>query len=287
MPDFLSHSQLSTLRECGEQYRLKYVEHAERRPYTAMLGGTMAHAATEAIDLALLAGTTEPDSLRTAARSMAEEAELLERAKIKEKTPDFIEPDTWISDRNGRGKARQNLEWFKKTALPNAIDNYINWRENHPELAIYDIPGYGPAIEYNFELHLGTRILRGAIDRIFQHRETGACVITDLKNGAKPKTTVQLGTYSVAMRQAVPEGHWQWGAYLYGLKHDPSGKSTGKMMLTPPVDLFYWTETRLNAFHRNAVMVLDRELFIPNPGSNCERCPFAHGPCDYAQVAAI
>lgn len=289
MPEFLSHSQLQTLKDCGEQYRLKYVEHAEARPYTAMVGGTMTHAGTEQIDVQILAGVTDPEQLFTAGHAMAMGALEHELEQVAKRSPNYTDPSTWIVDGRGRSKAGQNLEWYKTVALVNGLHNYIDWRLNRqPDLVPMEIEGFGPAIEYPFELKLGSRIVRGKIDRIFWHRVTKVPLIVDLKNGGKPKNHSQLGIYSLAMRQRFPEGYWRWGAYVYGLKYNtqPDKKSAPQMHESLPVDLDYWTEARVKASNRFAVMVMDHGYFIPNPGDQCERCPFAH-LCDYAAATSI
>lgn len=48
--DYLSPSQISSLLNCGEQFRLQRVEKAPSRPMWGGIGGTAVHELTEHLD---------------------------------------------------------------------------------------------------------------------------------------------------------------------------------------------------------------------------------------------
>ena len=280
-PRYLSHSQLSTLRDCGEQYRLRYTERLERQPMTAAVGGTIIHAVSETIDQHLLQGVNDAPTLKDAASAEAQLVLDRELAYVAEHSPSFTDPSTWLSF----GKSGyQNLSFYMLEAVPAAIDNFIAWRAKTPNLVPLHIPNFGPAIEWPFVVAYMGRELRGVIDRIYQDVNTGVCVIVDIKSGAKPKNLSQLGRYGYAVRaQDNPVlSKVRWGSYLYNLRR-PSGDRV-KPTYMSPVDLNWWTDQRLERYDSAAISMVEQGLFVPNPGEACFMCTLKHH-CDFIEAS--
>lgn len=272
-PAHRSYSQLSTLRNCGEQYRLTRVEKIAERPSVPAVVGRVIHTATEFIDHALLADpsvdpTTEALSVADRELDAAVQVEAVHN-------PEFADPDSW--KRYGRATVEkprgEDLDWFRDHGIPAAILAYYEWRQASG-LELLDIPGFGPAIEVPFELYIGDQLIQGFIDRIFQR--DGTPCLTDLKSGLKPKTSEQLGIY----RHAVLRGlglDIQYGVYVYALK-------TGTAKITPPIDLRWWTEERLARIYVDGSKLIEQGIYLPAPGDNCFRCGVAYA-CDFSQAA--
>ncbi len=290
MPDFLSHSQLQTLKDCGEKYRLKYIERAQPQPSAAAIGGTAIHAATDAIDRMILIGHNDYEELARAGAWEANNSIGDSLQEVQEKSPDYVDPATWHT--YGRWTRQwphgQDLAWFQKVAIPAGINNYIRWRSTTVDLVPWDAPDFGPAIELPFETTIFDRPVHGKIDRIFQSTSNGALVLLDIKNGPKPKNSAQLGTYANAMRTAYPDLTFRWGTFLTGLKYDPNNPKlkTKAAKLTLPIDLDYWTEDRLARANVHAIFAIENGIFIPNPGEQCQHCTFTKS-CDFYQAALV
>lgn len=280
----LSFSQLDTVGTCGEKYRLRYVEREriQQQPSAAAIGGTVSHALADEIDRQLLAGAAWDDLPELAAKCAADVL-ATEIARAIEKSPDFADITTWhtYGRKSKQWPTAQNVDWFEAVAIPAAIGNYIEWRKAADFLTIYEIPGFGPAIEYPFEIQIDGRTVRGKIDRVFQDVNTGACVVVDLKNGARPKTTTQLGVYAKGLRETT-DGTYRWGAYLHNLKYE----NRGGAKLTTPVDLNWWTDARLGRWYAPAKQAIETGVFMPVPGDNCMHCTVAHA-CDFYDATFV
>jgi len=260
------------------------------QPSAAAIGGTAIHAAADAIDYSILRGPVAYETLVGIASLAASNSIDESLREVEEKSPDYVDPITWHT--YGRWTKQwphgQDLAWFQKVAIPAGINNYIRWRSTTTDLVPWDVPAYGPAIEYPFETKILDRPIRGKIDRIFQSAGSGTLVLLDIKNGPKPKNSAQLGTYANAMRTAYPDLSFRWGAYLTGLKYDPNNpKLKAKAAkLTLPVDLNYWTEDRLTRANVHAIFAIENGIFIPNPGEQCQHCVFTKS-CDFYQASLV
>lgn len=272
-----SYSQLNQLRKCGHQYKLERVEHKLRRPSTPAVAGKIVHKATEEIDRQLDDDpAVYPDQLL---RGGLEAAELHAPEMIAEDSKHFP-PDQW--KRYGRKTLEkpnaEDINWFLAEGIPNAIRAYVDWRLAYLELfKLAEIPGFGPAIEVPFNYYLPNgQLVHGWIDRVFTNEVSGGYYPVDLKSGRKPDTDEQLGLYGAALKKALG---WdvRWGYYLYGLK-------TGEAKLTPPLDIAHWTDAKLASIYMPAAELIERQLFIPQPGENCFHCGVSQH-CEYVQSA--
>jgi len=275
----LSYSQVSTLRTCGEQYRLRYIEKAPKRPSCAAVGGTIIHSVCDVIDRQLLAGVRDPSALeREALRSGADEL-ADEVGRLMLKPGPYSDPATWQSygRKTNEWPGAQNMVWYDQVGIPAAIGNYIDWRLDNLDLVPLEIPGFGPAIEVPFDVYLDGMQIRGFIDRIFVSASTGGHALLDLKSGLKPKTDEQLGLYRLAA-DLLP-GNFQWGYYLYGLKY-----SDKPAILSQPIDLSHWTKDKLLSVYAPAAKTIAAKLFMPSPGEACMHCSVS-ASCDFAVSA--
>lgn len=271
-----SYSAVNTLLRCGEQYRLERVEYVSQQPGSAAVAGGVIHSISEDIDRNIHNDDTrdmldiyqDPDYIN----------EYVDEAIKERRTPDYPDPTSWTSF-GRRTKANPNgedIEWFRREGIPTAVENYLNWRKAHDYLEPMVFPSGEVGIEIPFDITIGTSDpIHGMIDRVFKNNQNGALYILDIKSGAKPKSTLQLGIYRKALMTAMPDLDWTYGGYLYGLKKD--------MKQTPDINLTYWTTERLAKIYGQADFLINNNIFIPNPGEACFLCPVKKH-CDFFQA---
>jgi len=269
-----SYSQINSLRNCGEAYRLERIEKVTQRPSCAAVAGKVVHSATESVDWLLHAGERDPLELRRAGilTAQAEMAGEIAANAVGE----YEDLGSWKRyGRQTQAKPHgEDIEWFSAVGIPECISSYIAWRLANPGLTLLDIPGFGAAIEYPFVVAVEGVQVRGYIDRVFITAD-GVPYLCDLKSGQKPKTDEQLGTYRHAL--AAVGIDVTYGGYLYGLK-------TGDAKLTPPLDLRHWDSAKLAALYVQGDRQIELGIFIPHPGEQCQHCSVtAH--CAFVQAA--
>lgn len=263
-----SYSQLRSFRKCGEQYRLERIEGAPSRPSWAMVAGIVIHVGTELVDRTLLASPDEPLSALVEAGSR-ESLAAIEPHKAKHSDAGFP-PDEW-KVYGGRGTApRQDEYWWRNVGLPASIRAYTEWRLG-TKWPIYNLPGFGPAIEIPFELGLPGVMVKGVMDRLFE--VDGQIVGVDLKSGLEPENDEQLGLYAAVLRRAGLKS--DYGYYLSKLK-------TGKAKLSPPLSMGHWSDEKLTQVYGRTDKAINAGLFVAQPGEACFHCGVS-GSCEFYQ----
>lgn len=271
-----SFSAVSTLRKCGEQYRLERVANAPQRPTTAQIAGRVVHQATELVDYEIAAGETSEEALAYSALRLADDT--LDKEVESALSPRYPRVEDFRSYGQSKSNpAGQDINWFRKTGIPGSISNYIRWRmETVPHYELMVLPDGQLAIEVYFTMKLGEVEVVGQIDRVFIDTKLGLSVVLDIKNGGKPKSNEQLGLYREAMLEINPEGGPYFGSFLYGLK---PGSKNG-VQQTFPSGMPSWTRDSLTNLYVSADKQIRDEIFLPNPGDACfmcnvsEYCPF-------------
>lgn len=199
--------------------------------------------------------------------------------EVAEHLVDFPDITSWKSyGRATKAKPHgEDIDWFREFGIPACINNYLDWRLEHPELVLYILPNGNPAIEVEFYVTLGPGDpVRGYIDRVFVNENNGGKLIVDIKSGQKPKTSEQLGIYKKALEAGSGE-EFRWGTYIYGLK-------TG-INVVPDIDLSMWTDEALGRIYgADTTVLLEKQLFLPNPGENCFHCGVSHH-CAFAAAS--
>lgn len=263
-----SFSAVKTLRSCGEQYRLERVERVSQRPMAAGVAGRVIHLATELVDLEIESGERDEGTLTLLGHQHA--AEVLDK-EISDTATEEYPPEAWRAFGQSKNNPRgQDIEWFRRVGIPGAVANYINWRLENDHLAVMTLPSGVLAIEVPFEMQLSSdeSPIRGQIDRVFTNVNNGLHLIVDLKSGLKPTSSEQLGVYRQAMLAGLPDEIFDYGAYIFGMK--PTSKTGIRM--TPDINLKIWTAERLRKIYGQADVIIEKELFLPNPGPSCFLC---------------
>lgn len=255
-PAHLSHSQIDTMLQCGEKYRLTKVAKVPEVPAWWFVSGSSFHQATEKFDWAL-----HVEDLWSVERIIEEfmyQVEV-ERAKNRE-----VEPDESKWSRGGRvskeNPNKEDLDFIIRNG-PTWVDNYRAWRLENRQLEIYEINSQ-PAIELSYTISLAGQLLKGAIDRVFVDTNTGMLLIVDLKAGSrKPENSQQLSEYVVALKQ-IFDLDVTYGAFYMA--------RTGA--LTDPVDLTRFGEREYIALVEHATLIKGAGSYVPQPSSFCSSC---------------
>lgn len=255
----LSFSQMSTLAQCGEKYRLTRRENAPRAPAWALIGGKAFHAVTEVLDkrdFGIKPGPGEWVDFEDA--FYAEIAATV----LDQEDPDFIPIDDWRA--SGRAsKAWPNKEdkaWWLAHG-DEWVGQYRNWLNRQGNFHIWITPEGVPAIELEFLITVGGVPVKGYIDRIFEGPD-GGLGVCDLKTGTSPpRSARQLGLYALAVRERfgrLPS----WGMYYM------SRLGTH----TPPEPLGKYTDGRLEWEVGNAWRMAQEGMFLPHESNLCTSC---------------
>jgi hypothetical protein len=179
--------------------------------------------------------------------------------KRKQQSPSFD-----VSDYTATGRAsakyggKRNELWWRENG-PQMVQDYIDWREAHPNWSIPEIGGK-PAIELELRFTLPGMDMQvlAFVDRVFA-TPTGEFGVFDLKTGRTPETPEQLGLYRVGLGLCFdiwPEWGWFWS---------PGGKGHGQ-----PLDLTMYTPEYFSALFQQAIAGINAGAFLPQPANNCK-----------------
>lgn len=248
----LSHSQVDQIATCSWRYYLERVLGAPTVPSWALIGGSVVHRVTEAVDHELLFSGTAYGTEQIEVICSQLFAEELADAQRKE-------PDTSkYAVAGGRGSRPFETEAWWRAAAPTMVETWQGWLEQS-DMDIAVIDGK-PAIELDFEHEMYGVVFKGGIDRILHNRRTGQHLIVDLKSGNKtPMSPLQLVHYRDALRHQYGV-EVEWGAYFM----------TRSGELSTPVPL--WRYPSMDLVVQNAERIRRENLFLPTIGPLCGYC---------------
>lgn len=251
---YRSVSQLTSYLSCAESYRLSRIAKAPRKPAAWLMQGIAFHSAIEFWEKE----DRKPDIDMVHAVYCDSWDD--EQAKVS-----HIAWDQWLTGTPKRnGKA--DIEQRHPKGLQQVSD-YMEWAESEKDKwRILTLPNGEKGLEQRFEMDLGVpgnlvRII-GYIDQMVEY-SNGAIRPRDLKTGTKlPDWTVQLGVYSMAMRKCFGiDNVWVGDYYMAKNKN-----------VTKPYDLRMFSDTYVTDWFHTLNDAIDREIFLPNPGSMCNVC---------------
>lgn len=193
----LSFSQLKVAAECGEEYRLKYVEGFEddQENVPALVGSAFHAAAQEAeIGWNLTHGTPVSGSEIFEYRI---ELEQLTRQAITR-----LMREKGLAEKDLLVYGGQTLTKYRTEQVPKMVENYMEQRQlevasNKFQWAIKDSAAL--STEVPCEVSIDDQLFVAHVDQVF-HDSQGRVVIRDLKTG-KPRAghAVQLELYRLAL----------------------------------------------------------------------------------------
>ena len=282
---------LHELGGCGYRYFLGRVVRAWSRPAAWSPQGTAVHAAAEAWE------RSGRELSREATRAKFTEEYAKEINLLTEETPNF---DLWFSSGPYFGQA--DTDRRHKKGLEQ-VDAYIDYyTKEAPEEVIWITPDGEPAVELEFNIDLDGVAMRGFIDQVVQVRpplpdkprtRSGAVSkskasreewdqrlaewgdlppvlrVRDIKTGANPGDSFQLGTYAVAI-ELEHGAKAEFGDFWMGRLGRP----------TKAYELM--DRDGIAELARKADQGIKAGVFEPNPDPDkCGRCDYRTA-CDFS-----
>lgn len=254
LPDHLSYSQVTTMKKCGEQYRLSRLMKLPEAPGWAMIGGHAVHSTTEFFDSE---GLLEPDPEAVRATFAMYFGEEIDN-QLNRYDGEFTIADFRASGRASRQwPNKEDDAWWLENG-PTFVHSWLNYRRVSP-LTIAVIEDV-PAIELHATVELGGFPVELYIDRVMEG--SYGLVIVDIKSGANmPKDDMQLAVYAEAMLQAHGIRP-RWGQFFDARK----GTSTAAY------DLNEWPKERLDYEFGQVRAMQEQGIFLANPSNMCASC---------------
>ncbi len=253
-PGHLSFSGLSTLADCPERFRLTRIIHVRETPSWATIGGSTAHAVTEAQDLWEMFGI---DNGKPRDFNEALALELEHQLKRNEMSEDQVRV---TGRKSAQWPDKENRKWWEHHG-PLMVGYWRNWI-NSNGYTIWVDPDDTPAIELELQEEVAEAGFKSFIDRVLV-ASSGELVVTDLKFGSrKPTSAKQLGWYALQINLRYGINCDMWGTYWLGR----DGTST------VPTQLNKYLDGRLQWEAETAWGQIDTGRFLPSEGDHCNWC---------------
>lgn len=266
---YRSYSQLTTYLECGEQFRLKYIERLPETPAVWSLGGTAFHTCAEWMLLNKLDGT-DPRAVVEAWADAWDDAHRQTLLKL----PPGMDPDpaTWRAANRGT----EDVTWWTWHG-PRMVGDFASWW-NRSGLFVMtmrndDTGEDEPLVEHEFLVQVGGVDVRAIPDAIVVD-EHGQLDVLDYKSGnpakLKDKDPYQLGVYAAATEVGLGMRP-TWGLFYGTRLAEAYPHDLNRVPLSKVADDFA-------RFDANEIA----GIYKPNPGSQCKFCAF-RDHCDYKE----
>lgn len=247
--EFVSHSQISQYLRCSKQFELERIARYPAPPTWYFIGGRAVHKATELLDAIPMEDWTADRMEYLWAGCYQEEID-----QAYQQWPNDRE---WLKagrvSRNNKDGQGYRFWWFRGR---DALFAYANWRLTNKETYLLR------EVEYEFEVYVGPILVKGYIDRIFEHE--GKLEVVDIKTGSKrPVNSLQLGMYRAAWNTSRPAEHRvQRGGWFM--------TKDGELY---PQDLSNYTDDLLARMLDRYLAGVEADVYLPNVGDACFSCP--------------
>lgn len=291
LPEHLSHSQVSTLADCGTKYLLQRSKllGVVEVPQWAFIGGNAFHRAVELFEQ-LVAEVESAAFVKDRWNALGGSGEVWRKAfgQVVTETAianPLVGMDMWRASKRGL----ENYTWWLVEGEA-MVERYYATR-----LAELDAPwrlirhsaGYLPApmIEHEYAMDVGVVPFKGVIDQVWNvtadhgPMRPGDILIDDAKSGATvPGDTAQLGEYALWLQRfGGGEGKRIWGRFY----------DARKGTWSDPIDLLKRHPWARFAYE---VAAADRKkrsgVFEPRPSSFCGGCSVKHACPIFATLPA-
>jgi hypothetical protein len=268
-PVYLSHSQVETLTDCGEKYRLGRVVGVPETPAMWNVGGRAYHSAIEYWERERF--EREEPSIDQA----VEEFSRVFETELSEAEADYVK-GAW-PDANGEivahpvpwriaARGVEDEAWWREHGAGMVRAYVLQSEDDQTELA--PTPDGRAAVEVEFMVTIAGVPFKGYIDQVRKFPNKSALIVRDLKAGKRtPTSTTQLGEYGVSLEA------------LWGIPYDTmrgeyfmarTARTTPRLQLAvshPRVTVEYGVAT--------AWFMKNGGLFLPRPSSFCKSCAFS------------
>jgi len=248
----LSFSQLSTYSECGEKFRLRYVENVPTSPHGAFLGGRAIHKTIEESEGEVW-WKDEDAFARADAVAIARFREIFD-AEVEE--AGGVEAIRW----GGRGQGEDVAWWHKNGEF--MLRRYRLTRVAMAESG-WDVVEGGVEMRVLAELPGVSVPVVGYLDKLLMH-DAGEPVVVDYSTGrVGGKNALQFATYAalLAMSRGLEVDR---GVAIYLRAPDASKR-------VQPV-IFAELVPRIAETYAKLVRGIEAEVFVPNPSAFCKSC---------------
>jgi len=261
---YLSHSQVETLTDCGEKYRLTRVVGVPEAPAFWNAGGRAVHAAAEHFERERFLRETPDmqDAIEVFHNTFEHEVSEAEAAWY-ERNPDDrdrYEPVPWRVANRGK----EDHAWWREHGEGMTRAYVLQSEDDQTELAA--TPDGQPAVEVEFMVTIAGVPFKGFIDQIRQlPAKRGQLIIRDLKAGARtPTSTTQLGEYGVAVSMLWGEKYGTMYGEYYMAR---TARTTPRLQLAA-------THSRASIEYAIATawFMKNGGLFLPRPSAFCKSC---------------
>jgi hypothetical protein len=251
--EYRSFTQLTTYMDCGEQYRLKYVEKHREQPAVWSVGGTAFHSCAEWF----LSGQLEPTEDGIAdAWAKAWDLALTE---VTDRLPPGADPDptTWRAASRGA----ETPDWWGWNGRK-MVESFATWWAGSG-LRVFGADHGDPALEQELLVELNGVPVRAIPDALVVD-EHGQVDVLDYKSGNAAKLPgkdpFQLAVYAAAVEVGMGIKP-TWGLF-YGTR----------LAEAYPHDLTRWSVAQIGETFADFDTKELAGLYKPNPGSQCRFC---------------
>lgn len=234
-----SYSQLNTWLECGERYRLQYVEDVEQQPAWWTIGGKAIHSITEDIDKNTTTWSTlTPEVIgQYIDNAYADTVGLISQPFLTSKQ----DKDYWIKN------------------IPSHIEQWTEWIKQSQYGIIQNKQGK-KAVELEVIVDILGTPFKGYVDRIVA--SPSGLAVLDIKTGTKqPDNPLQLAFYRYAVKKQ------------YGIELDKGIFFMTKNGKVLEYDLSGYTDKIIETMITQLAVAKDNNVYIPKEGSGCFICP--------------
>lgn len=244
-----SVSQLNKYANCGEEYRLSYIDKVHNNSPAAWLAqGTAFHVAVDGWEASGRSPLFDIDGTYRVVYNQ-------EIAAMRSNQPDTSKwlhgPRTNVEDDIKAREERGSMQ----------IATYVAYA-NGNDFMIKDIDDYTLALEVPFEFEIGGVLIKGAIDQILMHPD--GVEVRDLKTGNREAGKIQLGVYSY-----VVEKIFGWpvvrASFFYA--------KDAKVVTLTREELNRYDEKYLGDLFKTLEAGIENKIFLPNPSPSCSLCP--------------
>ncbi len=266
-PPYLSHSQVETLTDCGEKYRLGRVVGVPEAPAFWNAGGRAVHAAAEYFERQRFTAVTPSidDAVDEFHRVFEHELVEAESAWYRANSVDpnaAFQPVPWRAANRGT----EDDAWWREHGAGMVRAYVLQSEDDQTELAA--TPDGQPAVEVEFLVTIAGVPFKGFIDQVRRlPAKRDRLILRDLKAGKRtPTSTVQLGEYGVSLEQVWPNsvGYERMFGEYYMCR---TAKTTARISLA---------ETHPRAHVEYAIatawFLKNGGLFLPRPSAFCKSC---------------
>ncbi|SFI79413.1 PD-(D/E)XK nuclease superfamily protein [Streptosporangium canum] len=245
-----SVSRLTSIARCGTAFELERIERLPALPAGWTIQGIGVHDAADGWEKSGRTMTVQ------AAQEIFKTTWREEIAKADQRFPDR---DRWLV--GGRKKVQNDLI-DRYEGGQQQIADYIRYNLEDDQWRPYTMPDGTVAAEVGFEVEFAGVIVRGYIDLLMEHIETGELRVRDIKTGSKiPDVPFQLIVYAMAVNDVIG-AQVEWGEYFMTRDGKP----------TVPIDLTKLDHEWIRTWFLRQVQIEEQRLFLPNSGDACRTC---------------